>query len=96
VKRRKIPGRGSAVAQTARTVSEPRPAEFWQGMEAYNRLAATERAAHLGLLGISAGSSDILGMLTKSHFVIPGKTRFECQRCGECCRYARKVATFTY
>jgi PAS domain S-box-containing protein len=34
--------------------------------------------------------------VTKSHFVIPGKTRHRCVQCGECCRYARKTATFTY
>jgi PAS domain S-box-containing protein len=65
-------------------------------LEAYNNLEATQRAKGLERLGVFEEDSDILGILTKSHFVIPGKTRFECQRCGECCRYARKVAQLTY
>jgi PAS domain S-box-containing protein len=50
----------------------------------------------LGKLGITCSDHDILNILTKSHFVIPGKTRFECQQCGECCRYARKIANLRY
>ena len=65
-------------------------------LEAYNNLEATQRAEGLKSLGIFEEDPAILGILTKSHFVIPGKTRFECQRCGECCRYARKVGQLTY
>ncbi len=65
-------------------------------LEAYNNLEATQRAEGLKRLGIFEEDPAILGILTKSHFVIPGKTRFECQRCGECCRYARKVGQLTY
>jgi PAS domain S-box-containing protein len=65
-------------------------------LEAYNNLDATQRAEGLRRLGIFEEDPATLGILTKSHFVIPGKTRFECQRCGECCRYARKVAQLTY
>ena len=68
----------------------------WAPFESYNNLEAPLRAGALKGLGIDVSDHDILGILTKSHFVIPGKTRFECQRCGECCRYARKVAQLTY
>jgi hypothetical protein len=57
VKRRKISGRGGAVGQTVRPVSERRSVEFWRGMEAYNQLAAPERAAYLGQLGITASDA---------------------------------------
>lgn len=70
----------------------PTPAQ----LEAYNNLEAPLRAEGLKRLGIFEGDPEILGILTKSHFVVAGKTRFECQRCGECCRYARKVAQLTY
>jgi PAS domain S-box-containing protein len=46
--------------------------------------------------GLRVSRREALGIITKSHFVIPGVTRYECQMCGECCRYARKVAMFTY
>jgi PAS domain S-box-containing protein len=69
---------------------------FWKPFEEYNDLEASKRAAALKTLGIIVTDQAVLGILTKSHFVIPGKTRFECQRCGECCRYARKVAQLTY
>ena len=68
----------------------------WAPFDSYNNLAAPLRAAALKQLGINVTDTDILGILTKSHFVIPAKTRFECRRCGECCRYARKVAQLTY
>ena len=71
-------------------------AAAWQPFDAYNNLQAPLRAAALKQLGINVTDTDVLGILTKSHFVIPGKTRFECRRCGECCRYARKVAQLTY
>lgn len=73
-----------------------RDARFWSELDKYNQLPAKERAAALIRIGISVESDELAGILTKSHFVIPGKTRFECQMCGECCRYARKVANFTY
>jgi len=68
----------------------------WGAFERYNALPATERAQALPGLGIEVTDRDVLGILTKSHFVIPGKTRFECTGCGECCRYARPVAQLTY
>lgn len=68
----------------------------WGLFEAFNELAAPLRADGLKKLGIIVSNPDVLGILTKSHFVIPGKTRFECRQCGECCRYARKVAQLTY
>ena len=69
---------------------------FWEPFEQYNALEPPLRADSLKNLGILETDPDIIGILTKSHFVIPGKTRFECQRCGECCRYARKIARLTY
>jgi len=69
---------------------------FWEPFEKYNELDSKLRADALKDLGIEASSESVLGQLTKSHFVIPGKTRYECRLCGECCRYARKVATFAY
>jgi PAS domain S-box-containing protein len=68
----------------------------WEPFETYNGLPSPQRAAALPGLGLNVSDPVTLGLLTKSHFVIPGKTRFECQRCGECCRYARKVAQLTY
>jgi PAS domain S-box-containing protein len=59
-------------------------------------LPAPSRSDALAGVGILASDPVVRGVLTKSHFVIPGKTRLECQRCGECCRYARKVAQLTY
>ena len=74
----------------------PSPSTSWDAFAAYNDLDATVRATRLGLLGITTTDRAVLGILTKSHFVIPGVTRFECQQCGECCQYARKVAQLTY
>jgi PAS domain S-box-containing protein len=68
----------------------------WAHLEQYNDLGPARRAQALAEIGIEASSRDVLGILTKSHFVIPGTTRFECQHCGECCRYARKLAQLTY
>jgi PAS domain S-box-containing protein len=68
----------------------------WTAFEEYNDLPAPQRVERLKKLGINASDPDVISILTKSHFVIPGKTRFECRRCGECCRYARKVAQLTY
>ena len=69
---------------------------FWARFERYNQLDPKQRADALKELGIEIYNNDVLGQLTKSHFVIPGGTRYECQQCGECCRYARKIATFAY
>lgn len=71
-------------------------ASFWGPFEVYNRLDPKLRAEALKKLGIETAGEEVLGQLTKSHFVIPGKTRYECRLCGECCRYARSVATFSY
>jgi PAS domain S-box-containing protein len=81
-----------------RSVSLPqdRSPTFWAALEAYNNLPAPARSNALKGLGIVVSDGAVHGILTKSHFVIPGKTRFACQRCGECCRYARKVAQLTY
>lgn len=68
----------------------------WEPFVAYNALPASLRADALKGLGIHETDKVVLGILTKSHFVIPGSTRFECKQCGECCRYARKVAQLTY
>lgn len=84
-----------AKPQHSKRSKNVRTADFWRRLEDYNSLPAPDRAARLKELEIVA-DGELLGVLTKSHFVIPDKTRFECQRCGECCRYARKVATFTY
>jgi PAS domain S-box-containing protein len=70
--------------------------ENWAAFQAYNDLPATQRGAALPGLGVLVDDEDVQRLLTKSHFVIPGHSRFECQRCGECCRYARKVAQLTY
>jgi PAS domain S-box-containing protein len=78
------------------STSPSRDADFWAPLDAYNNLPAPQRSEALKSLGIIARDPAIHGILTKSHFVIPGKTRFACQRCGECCRYARKVAQLTY
>jgi PAS domain S-box-containing protein len=69
---------------------------FWEKLAQYNELDARERTEALVSIGITPGSPEVLGILTKSHFVIPGVSRYQCQMCGECCRYARKVANFTY
>jgi len=69
---------------------------FWERLEQYNLLDPMLKAEGLKKLGIEVSDPESMGILTKSNFVIPGKTRFQCQKCGECCRYARKVATFTY
>ena len=85
------------IGDKEQSVSGPaRDAHFWADLEKYNQTPAKERAEALVRLGISGMSDELAGILTKSHFVIPGKTRFQCQMCGECCRYARKVANFTY
>ena len=68
----------------------------WEPFEQYNRADPIKRRDMLTGLGISVKDEEILGALTKSHFVIPGKTRFQCQTCGECCRYARKLSTLSY
>ncbi len=73
-----------------------RQPEFWKALEAYNSLPADLRADALKSLGMVGNDDDTLRILTKSHFVLPGVTRWECQNCGECCRYAKKIATFTY
>ncbi len=85
-----------AVRRPSTGQHKSRTKEFWEKLQHYNELGAKERGDALEGLGITATSADVLGILTKSHFVIPGVTRYECQMCGECCRYARKVANFTY
>ena len=77
-------------------ITAERDGGFWIPFDAYNALDARLRAGALKKLGITVVDPAVQGILTKSHFVIPGMTRFECQRCGECCRYARKVAQLTY
>jgi PAS domain S-box-containing protein len=68
----------------------------WSPFIAYNDLNTSLRLDALNGLGIQETDREVLGVLTKSHFVIPGVTRFECTQCGECCRYARKTAELTY
>lgn len=70
--------------------------EIWPKLAEYNHLDAMKRGDWLAEQGIAIADEELLRAVTKSHFVIPNETRHECQRCGECCRYARKVATFTY
>ena len=62
----------------------------------YNQLDAQARADWLAAQGLPTSDPELVRIVTKSHFVIPGKTRHRCVQCGECCRYARKTATFTY
>jgi len=73
-----------------------RSPEIWSKLEEYNRLDAQARGDWLVAHGLPTGDPELLRIVTKSHFVIPGKTRHRCVQCGECCRYARKTATFTY
>jgi len=73
-----------------------RDASFWKTLEHYNNLDSKDRVNGLKSLGMNVKDDDIIRVLTKSHFVIPGVSRFECINCGECCRYAKKIATFTY
>lgn len=95
--RDRISSSNRGVENIRQTESKPnRDAHFWSELEKFNQIPAKERAAALARIGISAEGDELVGILSKSHFVIPGKTRFECQMCGECCRYARKVANFTY
>ena len=68
----------------------------WKLFEEYNSLDARQRANGLKKLKINCSNPDLINILTKSHFVVPGKTKYSCQQCGECCRYARKVADLTY
>ncbi len=89
------PGKAGVTTGSNQPFDRTSPAA-WAPFEAYNNLESPLRAAALKQLAINVTDTDVLGILTKSHFVIPGKTRFECQRCGECCRYARKVAQLTY
>ena len=74
----------------------PIPKLDWSQLERFNALDSGQRTQALADLGMNIANRDVLGILTKSHLVIPGKTRYECQHCGECCRYARKVAQLTY
>ena len=67
-----------------------------KSFEEYNRIDPMNRAKMLVTMRVEVHNKEVLGLLTKSHFVIPGKTRYQGIQCGECCRYARKVATFTY
>jgi PAS domain S-box-containing protein len=88
--------RGTGACEPDGPSPVPRDAAFWTPFERYNDLPAPQRAAALEGLGIHTTDREVLSILTKSHFVIPGKTRHECRQCGECCRYARKVAQLTY
>jgi PAS domain S-box-containing protein len=72
------------------------PADLWPKLAEYNRLDAQARGDWLAAHGLPTSDPEVLRIVTKSHFVIPGKTRHRCVQCGECCRYARKTATFTY
>ena len=70
--------------------------DIWPKLEAYNQLDAQARGDWLVQQGLPTSDPELVRIVTKSHFVIPGKTRHRCVQCGECCRYARKTATFTY
>lgn len=89
---------GKAKQMSVNTTDAPasRNQAFWEKLDHFNQLPAKERGDVIERLGLTVESKELAGILTKSHFVIPGKTRFECQMCGECCRYARKVANFSY
>lgn len=76
--------------------AESRDKAFWRSLKDYNALDTSHRAEGLKELGMFVTDDEVLWILTKSHFVIPGITRLECRNCGECCRYAKKIATFTY
>ncbi len=69
---------------------------FWKSLMEYNAMDSRLRINKLIELGMNIEDNEVLRVLTKSHFVIPGITRWDCQNCGECCRYAQKIATFTY
>ncbi len=87
----------SPAAPGARRPAGPaHDAAFWSALTDYNGLPASDRAAALPRLGFEVTDPEVVGMLTKSHFAIPGVSRWACQRCGECCRYARKVAQLIY
>jgi PAS domain S-box-containing protein len=73
-----------------------KPVSNWKPFEDYNNTDPKLKADKLAELDIHVTDPAVLGILTKSNFVIPGSTRFECTQCGECCRYARKIATLTY
>jgi len=68
----------------------------WSLFEQYNLIDSRKRTEVFNDLKITCLNPEIKNILAKSHFVIPQKTRFSCQQCGECCKYARKVATLTY
>ena len=84
------------VSRENREAGQVRDSSFWKRLEEYNSLDARARASVLADLGFRVSDGEVLGILTKSHFVIPGRTRFECRQCGECCRYAKKIASFIY
>jgi PAS domain S-box-containing protein len=85
--------RHSPPPQPQRGVWSP---DIWPKLEAYNQLDAQARGEWLVQQGLPTSDAELVRIVTKSHFVIPGKTRHRCMQCGECCRYARKTATFTY
>jgi len=68
----------------------------WGPFEDFNNTDAKLKALKLKELNINVTDPGVIGILSKSNFVIPGLTRYECIQCGECCRYARKVANLTY
>jgi PAS domain S-box-containing protein len=85
--------RHAAPTQRQQTATPP---DLWPMLEEYNRLDAQARADWLAAHGLPTSDPELLRIVTKCHFVIPGTTRHRCVQCGECCRYARKTATFTY
>lgn len=88
--------RAATPSHAGHAAPDRRPTIEWPALAAYNALPASQRLEALKDLGIEETDKEVLGILTKSHFVIPGQTRFQCKQCGECCRYARKVAQLTY
>jgi PAS domain S-box-containing protein len=85
--------RNAAPTPPQRRVCSP---DLWPKLETYNQLDAQARGDWLVKQGLPTTDPELVRIVTKSHFVIPGKTRHQCVQCGECCRYARKTATFTY
>jgi len=83
-------------APSNRPQRAPWSPEIWPRLEAYNQLDAQARGDWLVDQRLPTSDPELVRIVTKSHFVIPGKTRHRCVQCGECCRYARKTATFTY
>jgi PAS domain S-box-containing protein len=94
--KKQAPTRTKSPSEAARDASIEAAHRFWAPFRAYNALPANERSGAFATLGIAETDPAVVGVLAKSHFVIPGETRFSCTQCGECCRYAKKVAQLTY